>query len=103
MVEVLRTGAAEPTWRLVGELDMASVRDLRAAFEPVLLGRDIVRSMVLDLSGLTFIDSSGVRALVDLAGAPGCIHLVLAHPDPPVEKVLRLIGLEAHPRIDIQP
>lgn len=102
MLEVLRTGAEEPTWRLVGELDMASVRELREAFRPVLSGRQIVRSMILDLTELTFLDSSGVRAFVDLAGAPGCVHVVLAHPSRSVARVLQLIGLEAHPRIDIE-
>src|SRR5262245_49792503 len=103
MVEVLRTDAVEPTWRLVGELDLASVRELRDAFEPVLSGREMVRSMTLDLRELTFIDSSGVRALVDLAGAPGCVHVVLQHPPRQVGLVLELVGLEAHPRIDIEP
>jgi anti-anti-sigma factor len=49
--------------RLAGDLDLASARLMVAALEHELdLGRRYVR---LDLSGLSFIDSHGVAALVD--------------------------------------
>lgn len=49
--------------RLVGDLDLASSKLLTAALEHELAsGRRFVR---LDLSGLGFLDSAGLRALLD--------------------------------------
>jgi anti-anti-sigma factor len=47
---------------LTGELDIASVRTLQA--KVVELCTDEVRSLVIDLSELTFIDSTGMRAIM---------------------------------------
>jgi anti-anti-sigma factor len=49
---------AEPTIRLAGELDLASAYRLRGVL------RDVGGDMTLDLSELTFLDSSGMSVLL---------------------------------------
>jgi anti-sigma B factor antagonist len=57
--------AAEPTVIAPeGELDITSVGDLRAAMSKAL--REGAGAVVVDLSQVTFIDSSGLGALVEL-------------------------------------
>lgn len=48
-----------------GELDLVSVRRLRDAVDELLTTG--FRSLVVDLRGLTFIDSSGLHCLMELA------------------------------------
>jgi anti-sigma B factor antagonist len=48
---------------LSGELDMATAPDLTAALDPVIAHGP--REVVLDLSELSFVDSSGIAALVE--------------------------------------
>ena len=50
------------TVRLGGELDLAGVPELEAA----ITATADAQALVLDLSGLTFIDSSGMRLLLSL-------------------------------------
>ena len=52
--------------RAAGELDLAGGRRLRDAIEPFLAGAPAV--VALDLRGISFADSSGATALVELAG-----------------------------------
>src|SRR5688572_4651431 len=55
-------GASIIVW-LRGELDMDSVPDLRKAFVRVFA--EPAHDIVVDLSDLAFLDSSGIRALLD--------------------------------------
>lgn len=50
------------TIRVVGDLDVGSGEELTRCVEQVLAGRD--NEIVLDLTPLRFIDSSGVRAVL---------------------------------------
>lgn len=59
---------------VAGELDMATTPAFREALDRVHPG---VRSLVLDLSGLVFIDSHGVHALFQQAAVD---HLVVVVP-----------------------
>jgi anti-sigma B factor antagonist len=52
--------------RLSGELDLASVPSLEESLRD--LDRDGINSLVLDLRPLTFIDSTGIRAILRLDG-----------------------------------
>lgn len=65
---------------LVGELDMGSVSALEAYLAPYL--SDGVAGLVIDLRELTFLDSSGLHALVDAKrrAAAGGQRLVLIAP-----------------------
>lgn len=57
------------------------------------------RGLILDLSAVQFMDSSGLRAVLhlqrELASEPGG-ELVLLDPTTPVRKVLTLTGLDRH-------
>lgn len=60
---VTKSDAMRANVRLAGDLDLASARVLTAALEhEVDLGRRYVR---LDLSGLGFVDSAGIQALLE--------------------------------------
>lgn len=79
-------------FRLVGELDAGSIE---AAATLVVQAPSGPADLRLDLSGLTFMSSEGVRLFIDLARArtgPG--ELVLVNPTRPVRRVLELTGLE---------
>ena len=89
-VEVQRHGdvaVVEPR----GELDVATVPTLRAMVEEIKsAGR-----LVLDLRGLSFIDSTGLHLLVALnqrAQRDG-FQLVLVAPAPPADRAIQVSGL----------
>jgi stage II sporulation protein AA (anti-sigma F factor antagonist) len=80
--------------RISGELDLASCDTLREKLEPVLTGDG---SAVLDLGGVTFIDSAGVRLLVQLAllrQRSGGLLEITPPADPWARKVLDVAQLE---------
>lgn len=80
--------------RAAGELDLATVPDLANVLEG--LERECAR-IVLDLSGLTFIDSTGVRLTLiehDRASIDG-FEFAIAGVTGPVRDVLRRTGLDA--------
>jgi anti-anti-sigma factor len=76
--------------RLRGELDIAWVGDLTDA-----LDRAAGPQVVVDLSGLSFVDSSGAAALVRATQAAESAgrRLALVRPSPPVARVFELLGL----------
>ncbi len=51
-----------------GEVDLLTARQLMDALEQVWLERPQVTCVVIDLSGVTFLGSSGLGVLADLAG-----------------------------------
>jgi anti-sigma B factor antagonist len=80
---------------LYGEFDIASADDARRALQE-LLSRDL-DAVVVDLSGLDFMDSTGVQFLVDgrkTALARG-VKLSLLHGGDPVRRVLTVSGVTA--------
>jgi anti-sigma B factor antagonist len=80
---------------LYGEFDIGSADDAGRALHE-LLGRDL-DSVVVDVSGLEFIDSTGVRFLVDgsdEARAFG-VELSLVYGGDPVRRVLTVSGVTA--------
>jgi anti-sigma B factor antagonist len=88
-------GGGDPTISLVGELDISTadaletlLSDLSAAGGP--------RRIVIDLSGLRFMDSTGLRLLVtaDLRLRDGGRELRLVRGPEPVHRVFRLALLE---------
>ena len=82
------------TLELHGELDMASTeRFEQSATEIIEAQRDHV---VIDLRGLSFIDSSGVRGVLRVqALLPETTRLELIPGPPPVQRVFELTGLIA--------
>jgi anti-sigma B factor antagonist len=81
------------TFALAGELDLASTPLLRSMLGQI--ATDGVRSIRIDLSGLTFIDSTGVHALF------GARNICLAHGydfslvpgSPSVQRIFEVAGL----------
>lgn len=79
--------------RLVGELDMAAAA---SAIREAAQAAEGAEAVVVDLSGLTFIDSTGLNALVrirHLSAEPDGPQVVLRSPSPAISKVLRLTAL----------
>lgn len=78
----------------VGEVDMASAGRLGDAIAQALVHRQ-PRRIVVDLAGVTFMDSSGLNVLVSCRGeayAQGC-ELLLNSPAPAVHRILEVTGL----------
>jgi anti-sigma B factor antagonist len=75
-----------------GELDLVTVETLRAA----LAGIESVTRLVLDLRGLSFIDSSGLRLLVELhrRAQRDRLQLTLVAPAAPIDRAIQLCGLD---------
>jgi anti-sigma B factor antagonist len=74
---------------LSGELDLASLPAVAVPMDDV-LGRPL-QPVVLDLGGLTFLDSSGVAVLVRIANHFGQVRTRAA--TPPVRRVIEVLGL----------
>jgi anti-anti-sigma factor len=85
---------------LHGEFDMAQTAVFAASAAPWVEG---VRSadLILDLADLSFVDSSAIRALLQLAKALGPRRLRLRAPQPMVRKVLELTSLTDCPNIEL--
>lgn len=77
----------------IGELDIESVPLLAAEFEAA--ERGDAELIVLDLSGLTFVDSTGLRFL--LGASDGCGgeggRLRILEGSEPLERLLDIVGL----------
>jgi anti-anti-sigma factor len=72
-------------FRLDGELDMATADDLSQLLRIAILE---CRPVVLDFSGVTFMDSSGLRALLEAAGqTEGGGSVVVINPSAQVRRV----------------
>lgn len=94
-VEVASTGD-EVVLVLAGELDPHTAPILRSCIDDALT--DATTSLVLDVAGLQFIDSSGLRVIIsahkvmdDRGG-----HLVLRAPTPNTRRLLEITGLAEH-------
>jgi anti-sigma B factor antagonist len=77
--------------RLSGELDLATDEDLLSAFRSA---SDDASEVILDLSELEFIDSTGIRAFVTIAREVSPRGVVLRSPRRAVRKVIDLTRLE---------
>jgi anti-anti-sigma factor len=83
--------------RLAGELDLRSLRRLTAAFAA------LPARATLDLSELTFIDSSGLHAIEEIARAQnGNGPLILTGTPATVARLLEITNLARHPGLDIR-
>jgi anti-sigma B factor antagonist len=82
-------------WRIEpsGEIDMSNTQELTAACAALVDGDGV--TLEIDLEGLTYLDSSGIGALVELLRAfesrGGNVHIV--NPSGIVRRVLELSGL----------
>ena len=90
-VEVRRSRAAI-TLVASGALDIATGPELRVA---ALAAANGSHSVVLDLRGVTFVDSSGLGTLLNLRGElrRAGVRLVVEADDGPVRRAIELTGL----------
>ena len=89
----------EDGFRLEGELDMATADDLSQIFRDAPSNDPIV----LDFSGVSFMDSSGLRALLEGAGQPtGCGPVVIVNPSAQVRRVLDISIPGGTPGLEIR-
>jgi anti-sigma B factor antagonist len=80
--------------RLAGEIDLYNANDVAAALEEVADG-DPAR-VVIDLTGVEFVDSTALGTLVAARQRLGGGRLVLAAPGPDVRRALEVSGLDQH-------
>jgi anti-sigma B factor antagonist len=86
-------------FHLSGDFDLTGVDTFTESIAATLDGDDAV---VLDLTDLAFIDSSGVHAIVALAERVGGRGFVLRNPRGAVAKVFSIVRLEDIPGIEIE-
>lgn len=77
---------------LEGELDMETLTKVEQAAE----AREGERQLIINLAGVSFIDSTGLRGLLTIQrkwmAKGGVVHIINACPE--VAEVFRLVGLE---------
>ena len=79
--------------RVVGEVDLATAPGLSQAISAALM--EDPRGLVLDVSGVSFMDSTGIHALIEAARLMAEEDpLVLLSPSAQVRRVLDLLGLD---------
>ena len=91
-IRVETTGNGTSVVSLAGELDLSTIPRM----EVPLLGEVSHRAVIVDLSALSFIDSSGIAVLIKAfraAEGNGRMHTVIASGSQ-VERVLRLAGID---------
>jgi anti-anti-sigma factor len=81
------TGA--PLITVAGELDSSNVASLEATIASVTAEHP--ERLIFDLSGLRFMDSAGISALIGAAGKVAAVHL--RDPSQAVRRVIELTGL----------
>ncbi len=77
-----------------GEIDLATQGQLRGQLNDLVVAGKV--DLVLDLSGVTFVDSTGLGALIGTRRRVHAFHgsLALVIPDESVMKVFTITGLE---------
>src|SRR5436190_20955994 len=81
---------------LIGELDLATAPLLESAFDAV-LGDDAAEMIVVDLTELSFMDSTGIHLLLRMhAACEEADRLRVINGSRAVERVLDITGVRAH-------
>jgi anti-anti-sigma factor len=99
MLDIHLEEGPPPVLHVAGELDIATGDQLRAALVHALSASPTV---VLDLSGVTFVDVAGLRAILETAESlNGHGPLAVANA-PLVTRLLELVGLAGTPSLAIR-
>jgi len=88
-IDATADGPAAMVVRIGGELDMASIPEVDLELEPII--RAAPERLVFDLSGVTFMDSSGIAMLLRTSAKVAFVQV--RDPSPPVLLVLQATGL----------
>lgn len=91
------TAGDRPRVTVRGEVDVYTSPELKQAFESLLHGDAGAQTVVIDVSGLDFIDSTGLGVLVGAlkrSRASGG-DVVLTTPPPSIMKVFEITGLNS--------
>jgi anti-anti-sigma regulatory factor len=78
-----------PGFRFVGEIDISNSVAIAHALRQTLDGQQNIH---FDMRSLVFCDVSGIRALVNVAGAVGGRRLLIHGLPPELERVIGLVG-----------
>ena len=94
LLEIVALPGPQTTLSLAGELDPATAPTLEARISE-LAADPAVSSVIVDLSQITFLDSSGIRVLVSANEAlrSRSSELVLRRPGPNIRRILEVTGL----------
>lgn len=96
----LQIHATDRGYRLEGELDLATSQDLLGAIRERTSADE---PLTLDFSGVTFMDSSGLRALLEAARDRDDGHLlVILDPTPQVRRVLDISLPDGAPGLEVR-
>lgn len=84
---------------LRGELDIATVDQLTSALEGVIPASG--ERLVIDLTAVSFMDSTGLRVLIAANGAAaeGGYELLIVTGDSPAKRVLELTRMDEHMQV----
>jgi len=94
LLEIVALPGPQTTISLAGELDPATAPELQARLS-ALADDPAVTSVVIDLSQISFLDSSGLRVLVagNEALRTRSADLILRGPSDNVRRILQVTGL----------
>ncbi len=92
VIDVESDGAQDLTLLLTGELDIASAGTLRGCLASI--DRQC-RNVTIDLTGLTFVDSTGISVLIEAHERceSEMRQLTLSNPSGHVTRVIELLGI----------
>ncbi len=94
--------AGTATVTVCGEVDMATVAELRAGLEKAVAGRP--DQLVVDLADTTFIDCAGMHAIAWARRAvPPACEIVLRSPNRLARMVIELTGMDRACRVQAMP
>ena len=99
-LEITVEGTTPPVLVLNGELDPATASTFDAAVDKVLA--EGATELVVDMAGLSFIDSSGLRSLISAHKRTEPAPLRLRRPTPFASQLLSITGLEQQFQIDTE-
>ena len=101
LLQIFPSDEQPATLRLVGELDISSAGNAWNTLHNALSNGQPLR---VDMSGLTFMDSSGLRVLLRVAEAATGkgTNVVLVRPSPQVQKLLDLTLPNGIPGVEVE-
>ena len=98
-IDTLRLGG-HALLEVIGEIDLATASSFAAAIDQ---GIQQAGKVVLDLTGVTFMDSSGLNVLVAAAGQDRADLVVIRNAPLSVHRLLAITGLNEVIRIEGEP